>query len=171
MLKLMLPLVVCTTFVTECTFPPRPGYDRDAGTWKPSPSRHELKADPDVGDARLNAIVKPWLGTPYQYGGETRSGVDCSAFTRFIVKDYKGADLPRSSAAGWGMGAPIEKSALRPGDVVYFGSLWGVNHAGVWVGGGRFVHASTSYGVIITELDTDPYWAGRFKGARRYEAK
>jgi murein DD-endopeptidase / murein LD-carboxypeptidase len=165
MLKTLVPLTLCSTILLECSFPKRTGYDRNAGTWKSSPSRHLVQVA--SGDPALLALVKPWLGTPYRYGKQDKSGTDCSGFVQVIMQSYKQVLLPRNSAQAYKEGTSVDRDGLLPGDLVFFGSLWGIDHTGIWLGEGRFVHASTSSGVIITHLDSDVYWSKRYKGARR----
>ena len=119
------------------------------------------------GNERERA-VQSWLGTPYLLGGQTKKGVDCSGFCLNIMQEVKGKSIPRTTKAAWKAGKSVSKRNLQPGDVVFFGNMWGVNHNGIWLGQGKFVHASSSRGVIITELEKDVYWRKRYKGARRY---
>lgn len=112
--------------------------------------------------------VQPWLGTPYLLGGQSKKGVDCSGFSLSIMQTVKGISIPRSTGAAWKAGKAVSKGNLQPGDVVFFGNIWGVNHNGIWLGNGKFAHASSSRGVIITELENDAYWSARYRGARRY---
>jgi len=165
-------LILVVPFVLlSCSMPIRTGYDRRIGDWRPiskSMTASDLAREP-IGDKNLETIIRPWLGTPYQFGGQSKSGIDCSGFVQVVIRAYKGIQLPRSSSAAFKQGSSVSKSNLEPGDVLYFGSFWGIDHAGVWLGKGRFVHSATSRGVMITELDADPYWSDRYQGARHYE--
>lgn len=151
----------------QCAMPARYGYDRDRGTYKSLNAKQSTKAV-KLGNTSLEQIIKPWLGTPYQYGGQSKSGIDCSGFVQIVIEAYKGIKLPRSSSGAYDQGKSVDQDDLEPGDVVFFGSFWGIDHAGVWLGNGRFVHASTSSGVMISVLESDQYWKGRYQGARRY---
>lgn len=166
MLKLFIPLGMASALFLECAMPTRHGYDRDRGTYKTSPSRHAISSK--IQDKNLERIIRPWLGTPYKYGGQSKKGIDCSGFVQIVMEAYKGIRLPRSTSAAYKEGASVDLKNLQTGDVVYFGSFWGIDHAGVWLGEGRFVHASTSSGVMVSHLESDPYWKGRYRGARRY---
>jgi cell wall-associated NlpC family hydrolase len=148
----------------------RTGYDRRIGDWRPVSKNAETSklGDESISNKDLESIVKPWLGTPYQFGGQSKKGVDCSGFVQLVIRAYKGVQLPRNSGEAFKQGSSVSKSNLEPGDVLYFGSFWGIDHAGVWLGKGRFVHSATSRGVMITELAADPYWSDRFRGGRRY---
>lgn len=105
------------------------------------------------------------LGSRYRYGGTSRGGFDCSGFTRYVYSK-QGVSLPHSSSQQFKHGTPVPKSQLKPGDLVFF-SRGGrsVGHVGVYVGGGKFIHASNPRGgVKVSNLDT---YSGKYKGARR----
>ncbi len=121
------------------------------------------------GGKNLGKVVDSYLGIPYQWGGTTRSGMDCSAFTRAIVRETYGIELPRTSKQMFQVGKIVKKQDLKPGDLVFFKNTYsgpGVSHVGIFVGDGRFAHASASRGGTITEL-THPYFLKRYTGARR----
>ncbi|MBM3882894.1 MAG: hypothetical protein FJ387_24755, partial [Verrucomicrobia bacterium] len=108
-----------------------------------------------------------WLGTPYRYGGTERSGVDCSGFTWRLYRAVAGIALPRVAAQQALCGVAVPRTALRPGDLLFFGApRRGIQHVGLSLGGDVFVHASVSRGVTYETLRT-PYYASRFAGARR----
>ena len=119
---------------------------------------------------RLMRVVDGYLGVPYKWGGTTRSGMDCSAMTRAIVRETYGLELPRTSGQMYKLGTPVRRgSGLRPGDLVFFRidtSGPGVSHVGIYVGDGRFAHASSSRGGVIDEL-AQPYFKTRYVGGRR----
>jgi len=104
-------------------------------------------------------------GIPYVFGGTTRSGFDCSGYTRYVFAG-SGISLPRTSYEQFNTGTAVSRDQLEPGDLVFFSTYAkGASHVGIYIGGGRFVHASTS-GVRTTSL-SDSYYAGRYVGARR----
>ena len=109
-----------------------------------------------------------WLGVPYRTGGATRSGMDCSGLTTTMYLNVAGWKLPRTSGEQARTGTPVATGQLRPGDLVLFETRQGagVNHVGVFLGQGRFVHASTSRGVIYSTL-TEGYYAKAYRGGRR----
>lgn len=119
---------------------------------------------------RLMRVVDGYMGVPYQWGGTTRKGMDCSAMTRAIVRETYGLELPRTSGQMYKLGTPVRRgSGLRPGDLVFFRidtSGPGVSHVGIYVGDGRFAHASSSRGGVIDKL-TQPYFQTRYVGGRR----
>ena len=121
------------------------------------------------GGKNLRKVVDSYLGIPYQWGGTTRSGMDCSAFTRAVVRETYGIELPRTSKQMFQVGSNVKKQDLKPGDLVFFKDTYsgpGVSHVGIFVGEGRFAHASASRGSTITEL-AHPYFIKRYTGARR----
>jgi cell wall-associated NlpC family hydrolase len=109
----------------------------------------------------------PWLGTPYRMGGASREGIDCSGFSQALHQDVVQRRLPRTSQDQWSRSVAVSPNQVRPGDLVFFNTTGkGVSHVGVFLEGQEFVHASTSNGVIYSQL-TDPYWSTRYLGARR----
>lgn len=112
---------------------------------------------------RVNKIYRKWVGTRYRLGGEGHNGIDCSAFVQKTMLGAFNIDLPRSTAEQRYSGRSISKSELRPGDLVFFRRN---NHVGVYIGGGKFVHASTSQGVTTSSL-SERYWARNYTQSRR----
>lgn len=100
------------------------------------------------------------VGTPYRWGGNTpESGFDCSGLVGYVYRDAAGLVLPRTSSAISEVSAPrVKRGQLSSGDLVFFGSRGRVNHVGIYVGEGRFVHAPNSGGTVrLDELDGH-YW-------------
>ena len=104
-----------------------------------------------------------WRGVPYRYGGESRRGMDCSAFVQTIFKNNLGMKLPRSTSQQKYLGKPVTKKTLQIGDLVFFNRN---THVGIYVGNGKFVHASTRKGVTIAELN-NVYFKNRYTQSRR----
>lgn len=107
-----------------------------------------------------------WKGTPYQYGGTSRSGVDCSGFTFRTYKDKLGLLLPRTTLKQVKLGSSVSRSALRTGDLVFFKISKRLKHVGIYMEKNQFIHASSSKGVMISSLK-NPYWSSRYWTARR----
>lgn len=111
------------------------------------------------------------IGSPYRYGGTSpATGFDCSGLIRYVYREAAGIDLPRTSAELSALQTPKPApTALRPGDVVLFRLRNGrkVNHAGIYVGDGRFVHAPSSGGEVRLDRLDDSYWQRGYCGARR----
>ncbi len=168
--SLIIALIVAWVSVTGCSFHKRRGYNRKIAAY-PSPAYKGFKSKKNVvykkSGGTLEKIVKPWIGTPYSFGGESKRGIDCSGFVMQVFKKYKGMNLPHSTRETFKMGKNISKSGLKKGDVLFFGNWLGVSHSGIYMGQNSFVHASSSKGVTYTSF-SNAYWAPKFKGARRY---
>lgn len=110
-----------------------------------------------------------FIGIPYQWGGNTVvDGLDCSGFTR-AVYNLCGINIPRTSREQYQVGNPVDKADLRDGDLVFFGnSAASINHVGIYVGDGKFVHAPRRGEEIRIASIDESYFERRFVGARRY---
>jgi cell wall-associated NlpC family hydrolase len=108
-----------------------------------------------------------WMGTPYVYGGESRSGIDCSSFVQHVFAS-NGINLPRTAAQQAKVGTPIATADLQTGDRLYFSSSRTyIDHTGIYIGNGKFIHASGSrHGVTISDL-SEPFYQRIYVGARR----
>lgn len=114
----------------------------------------------------LSASVNALMGTPYKYGGTTLRGFDCSGFTSYVFDGF-GIELSRSSKTQALEGAWVDKSDLRPGDLVFFNTDGkSISHVGIYVGNGKFAHSATNKGVTINGLN-ESYYAKRYVTARR----
>jgi len=115
-----------------------------------------------------NEITK-FFGLRYRLGGEGQSGIDCSALIKQVYSDVFGIHLPRSSSEQSRMGSldPVAKDELKTGDLVFFGpNRRNVNHVGMYLAGGHFLHAARSEGVTISSLD-ESYWKSRYMFSKR----
>jgi len=121
------------------------------------------------GSGDLEAVINSWVGVPYKYGGMSKRGVDCSGFTSVIYQDLYGIKLPRSAREQYINGTKIRSSQIRSGDLVFFRGVigTGIDHVGIYLEYGDFIHASTTNGVVISNLDEE-YYESRFVGACRY---
>jgi len=115
---------------------------------------------------QLEAQYAEWKGVKYAYGGLKKSGVDCSGFVYRTFKDRLNKLLPRSTVKQSEIGRSVEISNLQSGDLVFFKTGFKVRHVGIYTSGNNFLHASTSKGVMISNLD-NPYWKDAFWQARR----
>lgn len=116
--------------------------------------------------------AETYIGTPYRYGGTTRSGIDCSAFVRSVFESFN-MNLPRVSADQAREGSRISTEEAREGDLVFFATRGGgrVSHVGIVHGRDengilKFIHSSTSQGVMVSSLN-DNYWGKRFLYVKR----
>jgi peptidoglycan DL-endopeptidase CwlO len=107
-------------------------------------------------------IAMRYLGTPYVYGGSTPAGFDCSGFIMYVFAQV-GVSLPHNAAAQYGYGTPVDRSQLQPGDLVFFN---GLGHAGIYVGGGSFIH-SPHTGDVVKISSMSGWYASTYVGARR----
>jgi len=104
---------------------------------------------------------KNWKATPYKLGGSTKRGVDCSGFVRVTFKSRFGIKLPRNTYKQSKIGSRISQKKLKAGDLVFFKTKPGVRHVGIYLENRRFLHASTSRGVMISSLD-NVYWSRKY---------
>lgn len=114
----------------------------------------------------LYAQYQEWRGVRYKDNGFSKKGIDCSGFVHLTFRNRLGKKIPRTTSQLSQLGARIKKSQLRPGDLVFFKTGSKLRHVGIYVEKGKFLHASTSKGVIISRLD-NVYWKKHFWQARR----
>lgn len=114
----------------------------------------------------LLRFVEDWYGTRYRYGGNTKKGVDCSGFTCNLNTEVFGKSIPRTAQQQFDAAQKIPTEYLQEGDLVFFNTRGGVSHVGVYLANNKFVHASTSSGVVISDLN-ESYYRSRFVGAGR----
>ncbi|CNB85740.1 MULTISPECIES: bifunctional murein DD-endopeptidase/murein LD-carboxypeptidase [Yersinia pseudotuberculosis complex] len=107
-----------------------------------------------------------WKGVRYRLGGSSKRGIDCSAFVQTTFREQFGMDLPRSTSQQQDIGKKVQRTKLRPGDLVLFRAGSTGRHVGIYLGNDKFVHASTSAGVTISNLNDD-YWNKRYRDGRR----
>lgn len=131
----------------------------------------ETVGQPEVATEHpVVAEARRWIGTPYRYGGTSRQGADCSGMVMEVVRQSVGITLPRNSLRQCEACRPVSLEVVRPGDLVFFRSARSggkVCHVGIYSGNGRFIHASSSKGVIESRL-AENYYATHFHGAGRY---
>lgn len=107
-----------------------------------------------------------WKGVKYRLGGTSKSGIDCSALVQVTFREQFGLNLPRTTDALRHIGTPIKQSQLKTGDLVHFQINRRTRHVGIYIGNNQFMHASSSKGVMISNL-TDHYWKTRYQSASR----
>ncbi|MCS6965567.1 MAG: C40 family peptidase [Candidatus Kapabacteria bacterium] len=118
--------------------------------------------------SQIVAFVLDWLGTPYRFGGTSTQGIDCSAFIRRLFAEVAGVWLPRTAAAQYSFGIPVQRGELQFGDLLFFHTRRHayVSHVGIYLGDDLFAHSSSRYGVTVSSLRST-YYSKRFIGARR----
>jgi cell wall-associated NlpC family hydrolase len=134
--------------------------------------RHQTKpGEPGpYGPARQDVVrfAKTFVGTPYRSGGTTHKGVDCSGLAYVVYREFD-IRLPRTSLDQSRAGAPVERSDIKPADLLFF-KTWSrgpVSHVGIYIGNGRFIHASTGARAVRIDVLSDQYYKSRYAGARR----
>jgi lipoprotein Spr len=133
--------------------------------------KYAIMLDTEVEQVAVNQLyqhIDEWWGTRYQYGGSTKNGIDCSAFSQLLYNGHFGISLPRTAREQYEVTMRINREDLKEGDLVFFNTRGGVSHVGVYLQNNKFTHSATSGGVMISDLD-DAYWAKRYLGAGRYE--
>jgi lipoprotein Spr len=146
---------------------------KDKGVLDPDTLRYQFHAQKTGLNIDTSANLElyyqmyEWLGTRYRFGGESKKGIDCSGFTGVIYEKVYKRSLPRDSRSMYKMTNPISKDEMKEGDLVFFRIRRGqVSHVGVYLGNNKFVHASTSSGVIVSDLREDYYRRYFFKAGR-----
>lgn len=120
-----------------------------------------------TSNLKLYQFVYDWIGTPYRLGGVTKKGIDCSGFAFELYNKVFSTLIGNNSRNIFSMVNPIRKDELKEGDLVFFkiGSR-SITHMGVYMGNNKFAHASSSKGVMISDLD-EAYWSRYYyKGGR-----
>jgi cell wall-associated NlpC family hydrolase len=126
------------------------------------------RGEDSVAD-KLISFAKRFIGIRYRWGGTSPKGFDCSGYTQYVFGNI-GIDLNRTSTSQAAQGEHVSKSGLQPGDLVFFDTNGGnnrINHVGIYIGGGRFIQASsTGTGVTISDIDSG-FYANTYMTARR----
>ncbi len=117
---------------------------------------------PPATHSSVVAIAERYLGVPYVWGGASPAGFDCSGLVMYVFAQV-GVSLPHSSYAQYGMGSPVSRDQLQPGDLVFFD---GLGHEGIYVGGGQFIHAPHT-GDVVKISSISGWYASTYVGARR----
>lgn len=116
---------------------------------------------------KLLEVIDDWWGTRYCLGGTSKQCIDCSAFTGELAKDVYKINLPRTAADQYNVTIHVNRESLKEGDLVFFKTRGGyISHVGFYLCNNKFVHASTSSGVMISDLN-EKYWANKYAGAGR----
>ncbi|MBM7420027.1 putative lipoprotein NlpC [Chryseobacterium sp. BIGb0186] len=171
-------LAIASTIIVSC------GSSKNVSSSKKSPSKNVAKSEnlrklDSSFDGKVSGSIKSllkdaetYLGTPYKFGGNTSSGFDCSGFTVKVFQDNN-FSLPRRSSDQADAGKSIDIKTVKPGDLLFFATSGGsrVSHVGIVHtiendGEIKFIHASTSKGVIISSLN-EKYWNKAYLHAQR----
>ena len=121
---------------------------------------------PAANNGSLLGIAHSLKGVRYNYGGASTSGFDCSGFTQYVFS-RAGRSIPRTTGAQYSATSRVSRSQAQPGDLVFFSlSGNGINHVGIYLGGGSFIGSQTSTGVAVASINSG-YWANKVVGFGR----
>ena len=141
----------------------------------PAQEDYEGSKVEETATGLIKAVIdeaRCWLGTPYLYAGHSRGGTDCSGMVMEVFRTAASLEIPRNSSAQKEVCREIEKAELRPGDLVFFATGRDpsrISHVGLYIGSGRMIHASSSRGVIVSDLEQD-YYLKHYHSSGRLEA-
>ena len=121
-----------------------------------------------VDNLSLFQLLDEWFGTRYRLGGESKTGIDCSAFMQVMYAGLFAIALPRTAREQNRSTRKISRTELKEGDLVFFDTRGGISHVGMYLQNNKFVHSASSGGVMISDL-YDDYWSRRFVCAGRFE--
>lgn len=157
--------------VAKRTVQAAPSRPKTAKAPKRSTRTVATNTQSDSGGTTRAAIVRTasrFQGVRYRWGGSSRSGFDCSGFTRYIFRHKAGVELPHSASAQFRMGKRVPRDQLKPGDLVFFQTYRrGASHVGIYIGNGKFIHASSARGRVRVDSLNEGYYRQRYLGARR----
>ncbi|MBL7743870.1 MAG: C40 family peptidase [Chitinophagaceae bacterium] len=126
-----------------------------------------LGVEPElIENTELIKSIDYWYGTRYQMGGTSKSGIDCSAFVQAVYLSAFAMAIPRTAFEQFRITNRISAVEMKEGDLVFFNTTGGVSHVGIYLGNNKFVHASSSKGVTISDL-FETYYLKRFLGVGR----
>jgi len=124
------------------------------------------KADTNTIQKLILKEFEKWKGTPHKMGGNSKNGIDCSGFVHHIYTKLFNIYVPRTTKLLFNTGVRIDKSQLKPGDLVAFMPHSYPRHVGIYTGNNKFIHASTTKGVVMSDL-ANPYWKKHYLMSRR----
>lgn len=118
---------------------------------------------------KMAELANQHLGISYVYGGASPSGFDCSGFTYYLFQYFGFKDINRTASSQWANGEAIEKEKLEIGDLVFFSSTYSssIEHVGLYIGDGQFIHSSSGKGCVTINKLTDWYYQTHYYGAIR----
>ncbi len=162
-LRTVLPLLALLAGMSACSVAP-PSPDENV-----PPSAAQRPVQPEPG-SEVTIFALGLLDTGYRFGGKNPdAGLDCSGMVSYIYQHAAGMRLRGSAADIARQGRSIERSKLRPGDLVFFNTRNApFSHVGVYIGNQRFVHAPSSNGRVRIDSLSARYYAQRFEAARTY---
>ncbi len=164
MMRVLLPAILCALALAACL--PNPRYGRtESNTPRSGVTVEKYRSTND--NLRFGMIISSYLGRPYQGSSRYQPGIDCSLFTQEVYREFARIPLGRTVEDQHRMGKEVLRNRLMPGDLVFFTTERDrVSHVGIYVGFDQFAHASSTAGVVLSDLN-DTYWAKRYESARR----
>lgn len=157
-------LLTLTALLVGCA-----GQRTDSQSQRETPISREDLNNPYWVKQILYAQYNEWKTVKYKPGGLSKGGVDCSGFVYLTFDARLGIKLPRSTDAQVNTGPTIAPRDLVPGDLVFFKTGKNTRHVGIYIEEGKFLHASTEKGVMISKLN-DEYWARAYWKSIRIKA-
>jgi cell wall-associated NlpC family hydrolase len=122
-----------------------------------------------IKNLALYQFIEEWYGTRYVFGGTSRRGIDCSSLMQKIYAQVYGLEIPRTAVTQHKNTKRIEKEELVEGDLIFFHTTRsGISHVGIYLGNNRFLHASSSRGVVISNL-TESYYVKAYRACGKVE--
>lgn len=152
-----LALILTGFLLTACQSTPVQQAPVSGPSLYPSTSQSNIPKQSQLLD-KLYQQHNVWHGTPYQLGGSSRSGIDCSAFVQVTYRDLLGINLPRTTTDQYRSGPHVNRDELQTGDLVFFRHG---RHVGIYLENHKFLHASTSQGVMISDM-RNVYWSRHY---------
>jgi len=120
-----------------------------------------------TSNVKLFQTIYDWIGTPYRLGGDTKKGIDCSGFAHEVYDKVFNTSIANNSRNIFSMVNPVVKDELKEGDLIFFKiHSRSITHVGVYLGDGRFAHASSSKGVMVSNLSSAYWQRYYYKGGR-----
>jgi len=162
-MKTLLILILIASVIASCRSYPR-YRTQSSVTPRDQTAGKQLTTDDYL---RFSMILQEYLGRPYKSRSSYGEGLDCSLFTLEVYRRFNRTMLPRTSSEQYLEGRVVPRTRLKYGDLVFYKTdRKQIGHVGIYVNKNEFIHASTTRGVIISNMSED-YWSRRYIGARR----
>lgn len=137
-----------------------------SSTAQAAESSQSQESTPAPAGGSVVSVAHSLTGVPYRFGGTTPSGFDCSGFITYVFNQAGARSLPRTAAGMYSATTRISRDQARPGDLVFFSQGGGIDHAGIYLGGGNFIGSQSSTGVAVASINSG-YWSNHFVGFGR----
>lgn len=167
-LTVLVPLFSPGCISSSVRFTRDGAYGSSGQKVRTGPAQWDYRSTYSVPCARLQETARRYLGIRYRFGAMSRKSTDCSGLVCMVYHEVSHAKLPRSTGKQWDIGKPVQSGTEKCGDLVFFrGGIFGrINHVGIFLEEGTFIHASVRRGVMISKLD-EPYYRERYAGTKR----